>query len=185
MYFVHIFFNRTLLKDADGIEYRGEWSTCIPRTHVPTISPTTSPTHDPTPQPTLSPIQRLPWLFIGGDICEEDRCDCKASSLIKQKECCMLPTDDCDQYDRRYSSLQVSNGVSDNGRGDKPQYITINHIRLMISHIHHHFKLLDIIVSNILVTEMFQIVLIFLIMRIIQIKKIGNVNYSIGRYNTI
>eukprot|EP01084_Bolivina_argentea_P254572 428001_1 len=60
---------RTLMKDEDGIEYRGEWSECLPRTQSPTISPTPSPTTSPTPSPTItptqSPIHILPWLFIG------------------------------------------------------------------------------------------------------------------------
>ena len=54
-----------------------------------TQSPTTDPTPAPSPEPTVSPTKQPteaptfsnPYLFIGGEICEQDRCDCYGMEL--------------------------------------------------------------------------------------------------------
>ena len=49
-------------------------------TTAPSPAPTSAPTNRPSTVPTPAPTFENPYLYIGGDICEQDRCDCYQAS---------------------------------------------------------------------------------------------------------
>ena len=58
---------------------------CTTITQTPSQSPTGIPTRMPIEIPTATPTEQPTWsnpyLFIGGDICSAERCDCQGSSI--------------------------------------------------------------------------------------------------------
>ena len=55
---------------------------CTAKTLSPTAAPIPVPTSQPTTKmPTASPTFEDPYLFIGGDICDKDRCSCSGWEL--------------------------------------------------------------------------------------------------------
>lgn len=58
---------------------------CISVTQSPTENPTDRPSQTPIFEPSMSPTQSPtftdPYLYIGGDICAYDRCDCYGFAL--------------------------------------------------------------------------------------------------------
>eukprot|EP01084_Bolivina_argentea_P258256 435321_1 len=104
---------------VNDIDYYSETANCMPITQNPTTEPTPAPSVSPIPaptnNPTQSPIHLLPWLFIGGGICEMERCQCGIANLIKNKTCCMMDNNNnnCTVYNKQYPFI------------DGPNYITI------------------------------------------------------------